>query len=56
MRELDRNGTTRIEVRVAQADMGKVIGRQGRTVRALRSIVHAAGLKQKRRVVLDIVE
>jgi predicted RNA-binding protein YlqC (UPF0109 family) len=56
VRELDRNGTTRIEVRVAQADMGKVIGRQGRTVRALRSIVHAAGLKQRRRVVLDIVE
>jgi len=56
VREIERNGTTRIEVRVAQADMGKVIGRQGRTVRALRSIVHAAGVKQHRRVVLDIVE
>ena len=35
-----------IEVRVAQPDMGKVIGKQGRTVRALRSLVYAAGLKQ----------
>ena len=56
VREIDRNGTTRIEVRVAQADMGKVIGKQGRTVRALRSLVYAAGLKQNRRYVLDVVE
>jgi uncharacterized protein len=56
VREIDRNGTTRIEVRVASGDMGKVIGRQGRTVRALRSLVYAAGLKQHRRYVLDVVE
>jgi len=56
VREIERDGTTRIEVRVAQPDMGKVIGRQGRTVRALRSLVHAAGLKQHRRFVLDVVE
>ncbi|MGQ0760910.1 MAG: KH domain-containing protein [Acidobacteriota bacterium] len=56
VREIDRNGTIRIEVRVAQADMGKVIGKQGRTVRALRSLVYAAGLKQNRRYVLDVVE
>ena len=56
VREVDRNGTTRIEVRVAQTDMGKVIGRQGRTVRALRSLVYAAGVKQQRRYVLDVVE
>jgi len=56
VREVERHGTTRIEVRVAPADMGKIIGRQGRTVRALRSVVHAAGLKQRRRVILDIVE
>ena len=56
VREIDRNGTMRIEVRVAPADMGKVIGRQGRTVRALRSIIAAAGMKQRRRVVLDIVD
>ena len=39
-----------------QTDMGKVIGKQGRTVRALRSLVYAAGLKQHRRFVLDVVE
>jgi predicted RNA-binding protein YlqC (UPF0109 family) len=56
VREIEREGTTRIEVRVAQSDMGKVIGKQGRTVRALRSLVYAAGLKKHRRFVLDVVE
>ncbi|HVS20442.1 MAG TPA: KH domain-containing protein [Pyrinomonadaceae bacterium] len=56
VRAIEREGTTRIEVRVAQSDMGKVIGKQGRTVRALRSLVYAAGLKQHRRFVLDVVE
>ena len=56
VREIECNGTTRIEVRVAQPDMGKVIGKQGRTVRALRSLVYAAGVKQHRRFVLDVVE
>jgi predicted RNA-binding protein YlqC (UPF0109 family) len=56
VREIERDGTTRIEVRVAQPDMGKVIGKQGRTVRALRSLVYAAGLKKHRRFVLDVVE
>jgi predicted RNA-binding protein YlqC (UPF0109 family) len=56
VREIEGNGATRIEVRVAQSDMGKVIGKQGRTVRALRSLVYAAGVKQQRRFVLDVVE
>jgi len=56
VRETEGGGTTRIEVRVAPGDMGKVIGRQGRTVRALRSLVHAAGEKKRRRIVLDVVE
>jgi uncharacterized protein len=56
VREIERDGTTRIEVRVAQTDMGKVIGKQGRTVRALRSLAYAAGLKKHRRFVLDVVE
>jgi predicted RNA-binding protein YlqC (UPF0109 family) len=45
-----------IEVRVAPDDMGKLIGRQGKTVRALRSLLHAASMKQGRRYVLEIVE
>ena len=56
VREVDHNGTTLIEIRVAQDDMGKVIGKQGRTIRALRSLVHAVGYKNDRRFVLDIVE
>jgi len=56
VREVEREGTTRIEIRVAQPDMGKVIGKQGRTIRALRSLVYVAGLKQHRRFMLDVVE
>lgn len=57
VREVERDRSTVIvEVRVAQADMGKIIGRQGRTVRALRSLLHAASLKQNRRFILEIIE
>lgn len=56
VREVERKDAVLIEVRVAEDDMGKVIGRQGRTVRALRALVHAAGLKQRRRYILEIVE
>ena len=57
VREVKRDrSTTVIEVRVAQPDVGKIIGRQGRTVKALRSLLHAAGLKHNHRYVLEIVE
>lgn len=56
VREVDRNGATLIEIRVAQEDMGKVIGKQGRTVKALRSLAGAVGTKKKQRFVLEIVE
>ena len=57
VREIERDRSTVIvEVRVAQPDVGKVIGRQGRTVRALRSLLHAASVKRERRFVLEIVE
>ena len=57
VREVERDRSTSvIEIRVAQADVGKVIGRQGRTVKALRSLLHAAGEKQRRRYLLEIVE
>lgn len=57
VREAEGNrGATVIEVRVAPGDVGKIIGRQGRTVRALRSLLHAAGMKHDRRFVLEIVE
>jgi predicted RNA-binding protein YlqC (UPF0109 family) len=56
VREVEQPGATLIEVRVAPGDMGKIIGRQGRTIRALRSLVYAASLKRKHRYVLEIVE
>jgi len=46
--------TLRITLHVAAGDMGKVIGRQGRIARALRSVVRAAAVRQGVRVVLDI--
>ncbi len=56
VREINRNDATLIEIRVAPDDMGKVIGKQGRTVRALRALTHAVSLKKKHRFVLEIVE
>lgn len=56
VREVKREGATLIEIRVAPGDMGKIIGRQGRTVRALRALAHATSLKKRHRFVLEIVE
>ena len=48
--------TTVIAVRVAESDMGKLIGREGRTVRALRSVLFAASQKHRKRFVLEVEE
>ena len=56
IREVERNGSTLIEVRVAPNDVGKIIGKQGKTIRALRSLVRIAGAKKNRRYQLEIVE
>jgi len=45
-----------IEVRVSKTDLGMVIGRQGHTVRALRTILNSVAAKNKKRVILDIIE
>ncbi len=45
-----------LELTVAKADLGKVIGKQGRTAKAIRTILGAASAKQKKRAVLEIVE
>ena len=48
--------TTVIELRVASEDLGKIIGKQGRTAKAIRSILNAAAAKMKKRAVLEILE
>jgi len=47
---------TVIKLRVASGDMGRIIGREGRTIKAIRSLLFAAGQKHGKRFVLDIVE
>jgi len=53
---VDGNESTVLELKVAPSDVGKVIGKQGRTVRAMRSILGAAGMKLHRRFTLEILE
>ena len=48
--------TTVIEVRVADSDMGKVIGKQGRIAKAIRSVVKAAAAKEDKKGVVDIIQ
>ena len=54
--EVQREGATVLQLRVAKPDVGKVIGRQGRIARALRAIVRASGTRSHYRVVLEILE
>ncbi len=54
--EFQGEKTTVIELRVAQEDLGKVIGKQGRTARAIRTILNAAATKVRKRAVLEILE
>lgn len=53
---VDNGDATVLELRVAQADLGKVIGKQGRTAKSIRTILGAASMKLKRRYTLEIVE
>jgi predicted RNA-binding protein YlqC (UPF0109 family) len=52
----DEDGTLVLELYVAEGDVGKVIGRQGRLARALRTIVRAGGVQAGRRLALEIVD
>jgi len=54
--ELEGEQTSVIELKVAKEDLGKVIGKQGRTARAMRTILGAASTKIKKRSVLEILE
>ncbi len=54
--EIDGEKTTVFELRVASSDLGKVIGKQGKTARAMRTILSASGTKVGKRCVLEILE
>lgn len=54
--ETEGQGATVLELRVASDDLGKVIGKQGRTARAIRTLLRAAGMKVRKRFVLEILE
>lgn len=54
--EVEGEQTTVIELKVAKEDLGKVIGKQGRTARAMRTILSAAGAKIRKHCVLEIIE
>jgi predicted RNA-binding protein YlqC (UPF0109 family) len=54
--EIEGEQTTVLELKVAPDDLGKVIGKQGRTARSIRTILAAAGMKLRKRVVLEILE
>lgn len=54
--EVEGERTTVFELRVAQSDLGKVIGKQGKTARAMRTLLGAAGTKIGKRCVLEILE
>ena len=54
--EIEGEQTTVLELKVAQEDLGKVIGKQGRTARSIRTLLAASGMKLRKRVVLEILE
>ena len=54
--ETEEDDSVLVELRVAPSDMGKVIGRQGRIAKALRTVVKAASSKSDKKVVVDILQ
>ena len=55
VREVEGERSIILELRVAPEDMGKVIGRQGKTAQAMRTLVKAAGLRDGKRVIVEII-
>jgi predicted RNA-binding protein YlqC (UPF0109 family) len=56
VKETERDDASVIELKVAKEDLGRVIGRQGRTAKSIRTLLNAAGSRTNRKVVLEIVE
>jgi len=55
VRAADDNGTTIYELRVSSEDMGKIIGKQGRIAKALRTVIKAAATRENKKVMVEIV-
>jgi hypothetical protein len=56
VKQIDSERLIVLELRVAQEDMGKVIGKQGRIAKAIRTVVNAAAVRENKRVVVEIVQ
>jgi len=56
VKETEREDTAVFELKVAKEDLGRVIGRQGRTAKSIRTLLNAAASKTNRKVILEIVE
>ncbi len=54
--QIDGEQTSILELKVHQSDIGKVIGKQGRTARSIRTLIAAIGMKDRRRYTLEIIE
>lgn len=54
--EREEDGTVRVELKVAKEDLGKIIGKQGRTARSLRTVLAAMAEKKEKRCRLEIIE
>lgn len=54
--EIEGEKTTILELRVDEDDLGKIIGRHGRTAKAMRTVINAAATKEQKRAVLEILE
>lgn len=54
--EIEGTQSVIIELKVAEADMGKIIGKQGRIAKAIRTVVKAAAIKENKRVVVEIIQ
>lgn len=56
VKESDSDGASIIEIKVAKEDLGRIIGKQGRTAKSIRTLLNAAASRDNRRVVLEIIE
>jgi predicted RNA-binding protein YlqC (UPF0109 family) len=56
VKEIQRESASVLELKVAKEDLGRIIGKQGRTAKSIRTILNAAASKANRKVVLEIVE